>query len=1180
MRDDLDIFLRQRVSENITSGTQLELHGFVAHYRKTKERPRNLTFKILHESDKERHFDIGQQDGVLRVAKALDREKIAEYKLVIEARDLGGNSGNTSAVIEVLDVNDNAPVLHPVNGFTVDENGKVPLFVGIITATDADGPGNRDPFLMEYVSKGPLSDAFELTFDQNLDNGWGGMKIVATKPLDREGPYGKEIFLPIKVSDSGSPRMSALRNFRIEIGDVNDNPMTDGQSVIYVYDYEGHLSTTIIGRAFVEDLDDWDYEDKIFTMVSGHTSFSVETNGLIVMHAGTEPGVYNIMVSVNDRRRGEHASANVTVILERLKDDAVQNSGSFIIKGMNPEEFLASKRVPRDSSSPYQSLRRYLAFLLDVPEDRVQIFSVKSYWPDDYDAQMFNEKFTEVHFAAYNSPYMSSVYLNGILQMTRNALEKQLDPQGAVRIVQINIDPCADEKYCPTGGCVKRFRIEKDPILINSNRTSLLGINLTVDAQCSCPQPSVPQRCVREACGNGGICHNVKKSNQTIGFFCECRASGRGPRCEGRSRSFGPEGYIWLKPIVSCDNFTISFEFATRSSNAVLLYNGPMTAQEPHKINSIDLILVQIIAGHLTVHVNLGSGMKKFQLNNTQAPTVNDGDWHTVHIFLQRGARVVTVLLDKCQQDTKQCQVSGPTYGSNEQINVDTPLQLGGVAKVDGTAAPIENSESLDGCIRNLYIGGELYDLINVLKSENSEPGCKHTESYCDTNAFQGPRFNSLCHEGECVASFNGDARCVCDVGWTGDRCEKQSYWKTFKKGAYVNYSLKKLDLLSKSWTKIRLMFVRGDDEDSDDGQLFRIQDAQGTKSSIINLLAGRVGYEFSTSTPGESVSVDGSPDARFAAHRLPEEYHIYAVSNVQNSFVDYDPHKFLLGHGSNIKSGQIGVRNDEEFNGCFRELVFNDNHFEIGESNHIAHAQSEHNVEDGCKFISSCKSGLVACRYPMICQDFWKGGFCTCPSNAKPIWHRSGDGTLEGCQESTAALRLGITNGAVAAILISLLTLIVLVLILVVYSRRRRKPPSIQEDLISRENVRGYNEEGGGEEDQYNYNIGPLRKPVLPTEDWPQGTPIVSDSGRPKPKHRRPEGDLDTFIRDRLRDARRDPMAPPFDELRSYGVEKDNLDRISLSSLSTDGESDIDQETVRSWGPKFSRIADAYGHN
>lgn len=57
-----------------------------------------------------------------------------------------------------------------------------------------------------------------------------------------------------------------------------------------------------------------------------------------------------------------------------------------------------------------------------------------------------------------------------------------------------------------------------------------------------------------------------------------------------------------------------------------------------------------------------------------------------------------------------------------------------------------------------------------------------------------------------------------------------------------------------------------------------------------------------------------------------------------------------------------------------------------------------------------------------------------------------------------------------------------VLALLLVVHSRQRRKPALSDDQLIG--NVCDYREEGGGEADQGRYDIGPLRKPVLPLHD------------------------------------------------------------------------------------------------
>lgn len=55
------------------------------------------------------------------------------------------------------------------------------------------------------------------------------------------------------------------------------------------------------------------------------------------------------------------------------------------------------------------------------------------------------------------------------------------------------------------------------------------------------------------------------------------------------------------------------------------------------------------------------------------------------------------------------------------------------------------------------------------------------------------------------------------------------------------------------------------------------------------------------------------------------------------------------------------------------------------------------------------------------------------------------------------------------------------MVLLLVVWRCRKHDNTAPDDELIG--DVRDYREEGGGEEDQSNYNIGPLRKPVIPDE-------------------------------------------------------------------------------------------------
>lgn len=105
------------------------------------------------------------------------------------------------------------------------------------------------------------------------------------------------------------------------------------------------------------------------------------------------------------------------------------------------------------------------------------------------------------------------------------------------------------------------------------------------------------------------------------------------------------------------------------------------------------------------------------------------------------------------------------------------------------------------------------------------------------------------------------------------------------------------------------------------------------------------------------------------------------------------------------------------------RQFTYNDANIPIADSNQIATAKTQQGVTSGCAAFLTCAAGGISCGAPLVCVDFWKGAFCTCPANLGPTFKE--DGTLSGCGASVAALHLGITRGAIAAILISLLALI-----------------------------------------------------------------------------------------------------------------------------------------------------------
>ncbi|MCP4326084.1 MAG: hypothetical protein GY951_10895, partial [Psychromonas sp.] len=79
-----------------------------------------------------------KNNGELSLVGALDYEKASQHVLTITVKDVAGETFNTTVTINVVNLNDNAPVISDYV-FDVPENTSVASILGQISATDADG---------------------------------------------------------------------------------------------------------------------------------------------------------------------------------------------------------------------------------------------------------------------------------------------------------------------------------------------------------------------------------------------------------------------------------------------------------------------------------------------------------------------------------------------------------------------------------------------------------------------------------------------------------------------------------------------------------------------------------------------------------------------------------------------------------------------------------------------------------------------------------------------------------------------------------------------------------------------------------------------------------------------------------------------------------------------------------
>ncbi|KAJ7338772.1 hypothetical protein JRQ81_012674 [Phrynocephalus forsythii] len=148
-------------------------------------------------------FVINPDTGCITVASShLDRETAAEYKLEIEARDMGGQDfglcSTAIVLIEVGDVNDNAPQLGQTTyEVSVAENTEN-LEILCIPVIDDDEPGTPSWLATFTIIKGNEDNSFYITVDQNTNVGC----LILSKELDYENT--KERRLEIVVNNEAT----------------------------------------------------------------------------------------------------------------------------------------------------------------------------------------------------------------------------------------------------------------------------------------------------------------------------------------------------------------------------------------------------------------------------------------------------------------------------------------------------------------------------------------------------------------------------------------------------------------------------------------------------------------------------------------------------------------------------------------------------------------------------------------------------------------------------------------------------------------------------------------------------------------------------------------------------------------------------------------------------------------
>ncbi|XP_023559818.1 protocadherin beta-4-like [Octodon degus] len=204
----------------------------------------SVSYGLFQPSDEiKRTFSIHEVTGEIRLQKKLDYEKIKSYRVEIEATDGGGLSGKGTVVIEVVDVNDNAPELTITSLTTSIPENAPESIVSIFRVGDRDSEDNGKMICS-------IPDNLPFILKQTFKNFY---TLVTETLLDRETRV--EYNITITVTDLGTPRLKTQHTITVQVSDVNDNAPTFTQSSYTLFVPENNSPTLLIGTISATDRD-------------------------------------------------------------------------------------------------------------------------------------------------------------------------------------------------------------------------------------------------------------------------------------------------------------------------------------------------------------------------------------------------------------------------------------------------------------------------------------------------------------------------------------------------------------------------------------------------------------------------------------------------------------------------------------------------------------------------------------------------------------------------------------------------------------------------------------------------------------------------------------------------------------------------------------------------------------
>uniref|UniRef100_A0A3P8T2V2 Protocadherin 2 gamma 28 n=1 Tax=Amphiprion percula TaxID=161767 RepID=A0A3P8T2V2_AMPPE len=329
-------------------------------------------------------FNMDPQTGEMTVTGVLDYEKTKHYEIDVEATDKGGLTDTAKVLIEVSDLNDNAPVISIISlSNPIPEDSAINTVIAMLNIKDLDSGKNSQVRCF-------ISPDLPFKIKSSTANFYS---LISDDVLDRETV--PEYNITITATDEGSPSYSTKKTINLRISDVNDHSPVFTQNFLTAFIAENNSPGMSVLSVKASDMDygsnariSYFLEDSQLNGMSASAYFSVnaESGEILAVRSFDYEQTKEFHIRIKAQDGGSPPlSSNVTVkmLIQDQNDNPPQvlypvQTGGSVVAEMVPRSadvgYLVTKVVAVDVDSGQNA---WLSYKLQKATDRA-LFEVGS----------------------------------------------------------------------------------------------------------------------------------------------------------------------------------------------------------------------------------------------------------------------------------------------------------------------------------------------------------------------------------------------------------------------------------------------------------------------------------------------------------------------------------------------------------------------------------------------------------------------------------------------------------------------------------------------------------------------------------------------------------------------------------------------------------------------------------